>query len=376
MPSRDYMVVDGRRDHSFRIPRPDLTVATDSPNACNGCHTDETADWAAAAAENWFGQQSQDHYGFAIHAARSGAIGANESLLGAIYDDSVPGIARGTALAALRAPHSQDSATAIQAGLTSPDDYVKLGALRALGGLSQELQVQWAAPLLEDRLLSIRMEAARVISPLRSLLPVQFENAFRNAERDLIEAMHAIAERPEAHGNLGNTFADAGNVDLAIEEFQTALRLDSRAIGSRSNLADLYRRLDRDDDAELLLREGIELDPDAATLRHALGLLLVRQTRPQEGLEALRRAVEQDDSNARFLYVYAVALNSLGQAGDAVELLERGKDRFPGEFDIHWALATMLRDQGRTDSAREIAEDMAVRYPQAQPVRDLLNSLQ
>jgi len=61
MPSRDYMVVDGRRDHSFRIPRPDLTVATDSPNACNGCHTDETADWAAAAAENWFGQQSQDH---------------------------------------------------------------------------------------------------------------------------------------------------------------------------------------------------------------------------------------------------------------------------------------------------------------------------
>ena len=24
MPSRDYMVIDGRRDHSFRVPRPDL----------------------------------------------------------------------------------------------------------------------------------------------------------------------------------------------------------------------------------------------------------------------------------------------------------------------------------------------------------------
>ena len=376
MPSRDYMVVDGRRDHSFRLPRPDLTVATGSPNACNGCHTDQTADWAAAAVENWFGRKPQDHYGFAIHAARSGAIGANELLLGSINDNSVAGLVKGTALSELRAPFSQESARAVQSGLASPDPYVRLGALRALGGLSPEIQVQWAAPLLEDRLLSVRIEAARMVSPLRGLLPIPFENAFRNAERELTAAMQAIAERPEAHGNLGNTLADAGNVDLAIAEFQTALRLDSRAIGPRSNLADLYRRLDRDDAAETVLREGIELDPNAAALRHSLGLLLVRKERPEEGLNELRQAAELDDANARYLYVYAVALNSLGQAGDAVDLLLRGKDSFPADFDIHWALATMLRDQGRTDSAKEIAENMAVRYPQAQPVRDLLNSLQ
>ena len=38
MPATTYMVVDPRRDHSFRIPRPDLTVKLDTPNACNGCH--------------------------------------------------------------------------------------------------------------------------------------------------------------------------------------------------------------------------------------------------------------------------------------------------------------------------------------------------
>lgn len=376
MPSRDYMVVDGRRDHSFRLPRPDLTVATGSPNACSGCHTDQTADWAAAAAENWFGQKPQNHYGFAIHAARSGAIGANDLLVRSINENSVPGIVKGTALSELRAPFSQESARAVQSGLVSPDPYVRLGALRALGGLSPELQVQWAAPLLEDRLMSVRIEAARVVSPLRGLLPVAFENTFRNAERDLVDAMQAIAERPEAHGNLGNTLADAGNTDLAIAEFETALRLDARAIGPRSNLADLYRRLDRDADAETVLREGIELDPNAAALRHSLGLLLVRQERQEEGLNELRQAAELDAANARYLYVYAVALNSLGQAGAAVDLLTRGKDSFPADFDIHWALATMLRDQGRTDSAREIAATMAVRYPEARPVRDLLNSLE
>ena len=54
-PSRDYMVVDPRRDHNFRIPRPDLSVAIGTPNACNGCHAKQTAQWAAAAVAKWYG---------------------------------------------------------------------------------------------------------------------------------------------------------------------------------------------------------------------------------------------------------------------------------------------------------------------------------
>ncbi|MCE9544864.1 MAG: hypothetical protein K8T25_05005, partial [Planctomycetia bacterium] len=38
MPTTHYMVVDPRRDHSIRIPRPDLSVKFGTPNACTGCH--------------------------------------------------------------------------------------------------------------------------------------------------------------------------------------------------------------------------------------------------------------------------------------------------------------------------------------------------
>ncbi|MGD9290577.1 MAG: multiheme c-type cytochrome, partial [Desulfobacterales bacterium] len=38
MPERPYMVIDYRADHSFRIPRPDLSVELGTPNACNRCH--------------------------------------------------------------------------------------------------------------------------------------------------------------------------------------------------------------------------------------------------------------------------------------------------------------------------------------------------
>ncbi|MGZ9112520.1 MAG: cytochrome c3 family protein [Rhodoplanes sp.] len=35
MPVRNYMVVDPRHDHSFRVPRPDLSAKLGTPNACN-----------------------------------------------------------------------------------------------------------------------------------------------------------------------------------------------------------------------------------------------------------------------------------------------------------------------------------------------------
>lgn len=375
MPSRDYMVVDGRRDHSFRLPRPDLTIATGSPNACNQCHEDQDANWALTAVQDWFGEQDRDHYGFAIHAARYGGEGGNERLLDAINNTSYPGIARGTALSLLRAPYSQQVAAVIHSELSSADPFVRIGALRALSGLQQDLQAVWAAPLLQDPLRSIRIEAARAISPLRSLLNIRFQNAFVLAERELFEAMRASAERPEAHGELGNLFVEAGNANLGEAEFRTALRLEPRAVGPRVNLADLYRRLDRDSDAEVLLREGMQLVPDDAALHHSLGLLLVRADRQDEGLAELRLASELQADNARYFYVYAVALNSLGQSDAAIELLMREMDRYPADFDIHWALATMLRDQGRNDAAREIAERLATRFPDVRPVQDLLESL-
>lgn len=375
MPSRDYMVIDGRRDHSFRLPNPELTVATGSPNACNQCHANENAEWAASIMQDWYGERRQDHYGFAIHAARAGEAGANDLLVAVINDSLVPGLARGTALSELQTPYSAGVARVIQAGLASSDPFVRIGALRALGGLQPEIQVEWAAPLLQDRVLTVRIEAARVVSPFRAGLNLRYESAFNNAEREVIGAMQAIAERPESHANLGNNYVDAGNFDLALTEYRTALRLDPRAIRPRANLADLYRRLDRDSDAEALLREGINLGSDDAALHHSLGLLLVRQDRQEEGLGELKRAVELQEASARYLYVYAVALNSLGQSDIAVDLLMRGKNDFPADFDIHWALATMLRDQGKNDAAREVAEDLAERYPGVPPLQNLLDSL-
>ena len=51
------MVVNPRRDHSMRIPRPDLTVKLGVPNACSGCHAQPDAQWAAQKVEQWYGHR-------------------------------------------------------------------------------------------------------------------------------------------------------------------------------------------------------------------------------------------------------------------------------------------------------------------------------
>ncbi len=373
MTSRDYMVVDGRRDHSFRIPRPDLSVETGSPNACSGCHADRELAWADAAYREWFGDERAAHYGSAIHAGRSGE--GNQALLEALANIEFPGIARATALSLLRPPYSQSVAEAIRTAVGSGDPLLRLGALRAMPGLQQDLQVDWAAPLLSDRVRSVRIEAAQRISPMRGILHVRYAADFARAEQELEESLLAIAERPEAQIGLGNLYAEAGDAAGSEAAFRRAMALDPTLPGPRVNLADLYRRLERDPDAEALLREGLAANPDEPSYRHSLGLLLVRQAQAEAGLEELRRAVELQPADARFAYVYAVALNSLGRQDAAIDFLFAVKDTFKGDFDVHWALATILRDQGRNQEAREVASELAAIYPGVAPLENLLQNL-
>ena len=375
MASRTYMGVDDRRDHSFRIPRPDLTISTGSPNACNQCHDDRDSHWAVTAINTWHGVDRKPHYGEAIHAGRSVSPAANDLLIRAISNSDYPGIARATALTLLRPPYSAETVAEIRRSLGNPDSLLRRAALSTLSGIAPEIVVGLGAYLLTDPVRSVRIEAARVISPWQESLPVEHLPAFRRATEERIAAQLAIAERPEAHMNLGNVYLEAGDAREAEAAFQTALRLEPRAAAVRVNLADLYARTGRTQDAQQLLRDGLAMHADEAVLHHALGLMLVRDNQQSAALAELAMASSLQPDESRYVYVYAVAMNSQERPADAIALLQDAARRFPTDFDIHWALATMLRDQGRIEEAREVATNLAEIYPQVDSIQNLLQSL-
>ncbi len=107
MPAATYMKVDSRRDHSFRVPRPDLSVALGTPNACASCHADRGAQWAASQITAWRSGDTSaigfQRFATAFAAADAGKADARQ-LLGTVAGDTTqPAIARATALAELTA---------------------------------------------------------------------------------------------------------------------------------------------------------------------------------------------------------------------------------------------------------------------------------
>ncbi len=275
MPATEYMVVDPRGDHSFRIPRPDLSLANESPNACTACHADRDDQWAAAAARDWWGEKA-----------------------GPAMVES--GIRRATDLVTLAPPLQPGDVASVESGLRDPDPLVRMAAARAAAGLPPEILLQQLAPLLADDVLSVRLEAIQVLAPARDYLPATVAAAFQSAADEYRAAQNAVASRPQAHGALAEFEGRLGNVEQALVHADHA----------------------------------VAMAPDMALLRHSRGLLLVRANRHDAALEDLRLAARLQPEVARFSYVYAVALNSMGDPAAALEVLQEAAALHPGDADI------------------------------------------
>jgi tetratricopeptide (TPR) repeat protein len=379
MPAVTYMVVDPRRDHSLRVPRPDLSLELATPNACTGCHRERSDRWALDAIRRWYGQEapSRPHFGAALHAGRRGLPGAERALAGLALDAGQPGIARATALWLLRDLLGPDSLAALERSLGDADPLVRMAAAEAGGGLDPRRRALLLGPLLGDPIRAVRIEAARGLAGLpREGLAPEARSALERGLAELRAAQRAQAERPEAHLNLGLLHAEQGDLEAARAEYREALRLDPAFAPALVNLADLERIAGRDAEGERWLRQALRVAPDQPDALHALGLLLVRRQRPAEALELLRRAAELAPERARYAYVYAVALHSEGESERAVEVLGRARQAHPGDPEILLALATIERDRGEVAAALRHARALAELRPGDPGAKALVRELE
>jgi predicted CXXCH cytochrome family protein len=359
MPAQTYMVVDPRHDHSLRIPRPDLSVTLGTPNACTNCHDDRPAAWAAGQVREWYGgvPKGYQHYADALAAARRGEPAAGRALAQLARDSATPDIARATALAGLGPYLGPETIQTLVDGLYAEDANMRAGALQGLENAPAELRLQLVFPALEDPLRAVRIEAARLLAPLRrgELTDGQRAKLDRGLQ-EYIESQQAMAERPQAQLNLGNLHAELGDYEQALAAYRTALELNPDFVPAWVNQADLQRARGEEAAAEKLLRKATQRLPESGDLHHALGLSLVRQQRTAEALEELRQAARLAPDNARYIYVYGVALNSTGAAEQALLVLQGAHNRFPNNTDILAALVALHRERGNTEAAQRYAD--------------------
>ena len=377
MPQRTYMVVDPRRDHSFRIPRPDRSVALGTPNACNQCHTDKTPAWAAEQVKAWYPTANPGFQTFAeaLEDGNIGAPGARDHLFAVALDTSVPAIARASALERLDRLPSQAAVAQLKGLTTDPDPLVRRAAASAYVAAPPTARGDLFA-LLDDPVRDVRLEAARMLAdlPADGLTADQRARRDRGAE-EYIASQRSNADRPEAHHNIAVIDVALGRYDDAEAELKKAIAVDPNFLPAAVTLADLYRGMGRDAEGEPILKAAIARQPDAPSGHFAYGLWLVRAGRHEEALAELKLAAMSGGADPRIAYVYAIALSDMGKPGDAIQMLRASLQRHPNDAETLLALAGFEKDAGMIDEARRHAARLAELEPDAPAVQALLLQL-
>ncbi len=233
MIERVYMGVDGRRDHSFRIPRPDLPAETGAPDACTDCHVGRDADWAAAQLASWRpdGAGRRPHYGQVLAAGRNDPLAAAFDLVGLALDPGNPGVARATALWLGEA--AGDAALAARAAplIADPDPLVRAAAVSAQRAAPAQERVLRVLPALSDPVLSVRIAAARALldAPV-ARLPAEMTADLNAALGEWRASLSSRLDFPETHLQLGGMALTMRNPPAAEAAFREVARMDPQRV--------------------------------------------------------------------------------------------------------------------------------------------------
>ena len=313
MPGRYYMGVDFRRDHSFRIPRPDLTISTGSPNACNVCHAEETAAWSHSYINKWYGLSRKPHFATAFAAARQGDTNAIPQLSRIALDELFPVIVRATALYELGMFTNPSGRPAVISSMSDPESLIRYQALQSYQPVSLEEMLEQVAPMLNDPVKAVRMQAAFRMSsiPVNQMDSSLLREFFESLD-EYREAMKYTGEFAASRHNLGVVYQNLGNLAEAEKNFLAAINIDDEFFPSMANLSITYNQQGKNDEALALLKEMTERFPEYHESYYSLGLLQAEMGDYEGALVSLEKAAELIPDYPRIWYNLAQLYQYLG----------------------------------------------------------------
>ena len=377
-----------RTDHSMRPPTPAVTMAYESPNACNICHTDQDAAWSDQYVREWRSRDFQApvlHRAGLIYAARKKDWTRLDGMLGYISSQERDDVFSASLIRLLRSCDDERKWPVITAMLNAPSPLVRASAAESLTGHLTPGAVEALSKATRDEYRLVRIRAAATLAGYpRERLETQ---ARRDLDRAVAEFEDSMRVRPDdyaSHHNLGNFYLDRQDIARAIASFENAIRLQPKSVLPLVNASIAYARGGRIDRAEEALRKALQLEPTNPVANLNLGLLLGEQGRKREAELALRAALNSDSNSAavahnlgvllaqdrmeetlvlcrrayqlspdepKYAYTLAYYLNQTGDRNGAVAILERMVSRKTADANSYFLLGEIFERQGKTESA-------------------------
>lgn len=375
MPGKYYMGIDKRFDHSMRIPRPDLSIQLGTPNACTNCHDDKTDSWALEYVNKWYGAAKKAHFATILADASQGNAGADAGLLKIINSNLYPEIIRATAIEYLSVYRSETAQETLRKTLNDPDPLLRYAVVENyLTSDSAEL-MRLIAPLLNDPIKSVRMQAANRLSTYRksAFNDIQYR-LFVTAIEEYRKSLEYVADFSTGRYNLGNYYSKRKDLAKAEENYAESIAIDALFYPSKINLGLIYYQQGKVREAELVFNDLVINHPEITEGYYYLALLYGEQNRNNEAIALLESARMKNVANARILYNLGLLYQRIGRFDKSEEILDEGLRLEPLNFDLLYALFAFNVQQNNRSRASKYIEQLKSAYPDNQQVIDLYNN--
>lgn len=321
MPENRYMGVDDRRDHSFKIPRPDLSLSFDTPNACTKCHEDKNNQWANDKLKSWYGKPqpilASKHLLMLLNSGQPISLPQHLSILS---DEKLDVISRASAIQLLSFSTQTLTINKLAPYLSHKEPLLRLNAATVATTLPPSDKVKYLTPLLKDKYKAVRVSAAR--SLLTNEIYLADQNAFDKAFKELIHATNVNSWRGEGMANKSVLEREMNKLIEAEKSLKKALEIEPYFEAAYINIAGIYRAQQKPFQTNSVLSKGIRNNPKSADLHYSYGLYFVRQKQLTKAITFFVKAMALMPDNSHYAYTYILALDGAEKSHQALDELK------------------------------------------------------
>lgn len=366
MPEKVYMSVDGRRDHSFRIPMPERSNSLNSPDACKSCHMNQSWSWLIESYKKMYPSRVSDSfdYGVTFYNARKGLKNSQAALLKIINDSAQPAIVRATAISEIVRFVSPHTLQVITNTLSDKDPLVRQASVSIFEGQQDPRLIAELFNLLDDPILSVRFEAARVLASARDLTQDQLKvKKLELVLKQYTDSLILNGERAYAWFNLGNLKEALRDPDQAEIYYAKAMMLEpffDLAFVNQAQL--LYQKGDKERSLKTLLL-GLESSKDSLELRYSLAMYFIREKDYPKALKQLELAAKKVSPEDA---IYEQLITALVLTHEKIGSLDRALS----------LLKSSLNEQGFNQQLAELGVALASKANKAEEIRFFSERLQ
>ena len=367
-----------RTDHSMLPPTPSATSDFKSPNACNLCHADKDAAWAGKYVREW---RTRDYQASVlkraalIDAARQRDWKQLPAMLDYVTGKDRDEIFATSLIRLVSSSGDPRIAPVLLEAVRDPSPLVRSAAAAALQNVPTKEAVQALAEAAGDGYRLVRVRAAASLAGYQDLPLIDSQRKTVAAANE--EYLASILSRPDqwaSHYNLGNYYLDRGDFAQAVSSYDTALKLEPRAVLAMVNESMAYARMGENKKADESLQKALQSAPDNAAANFNMGLLKAEMNEPGQAEEYLKKAFRADPQMAQAAYNLCI-ITSKDCIDEAIGWCRKAAELRPQEPKYGFTLAFYLNQKGEREEAARILKEIVKRVPGYKDAKVLLQEI-